>query len=106
MSVLSYFSNLQVILSYLKSDLIKKQKSFKIGLFTIFLVVFFVSLLLNAIGMSPLVFLRLSEDQAGEADIIMTPFLSKRDVSTLSSNFDSNLFGEKKVDNRTLTIPK
>lgn len=72
--------NLQVVTNYLKSDLIKKQRSFKIGLLTIFLVVLFVSLLMNFIFISPIIFLKLSENEIGEADIMITPLLSSKDV--------------------------
>ena len=36
-----FFGNLMVTINYLKSDLIKKQRSFKIGLISIFMIVFF-----------------------------------------------------------------
>ena len=100
-------SNFKVIFNYLISDLKKKQRSFKIGLFTIFLVVFFISLLMNTIGISPVIFLRLCEDQAGETDIIMIPFFNKEDASKKLSAFDELLFGEK-VNNTsmgTVNIP-
>jgi hypothetical protein len=88
-------SNFKVIVNYLKSDLIKKQRSFKIGLITIFLVVFFIALLTNALSIAPIVFLRLSEDQAGETDIIMTPFFNKEDVSKGLSSFDNLILKNK-----------
>ena len=40
-------SNIRVTINYLESDLVKKQRAFKIGLISIFLVVFFLTLLLN-----------------------------------------------------------
>ena len=91
-------SNLKVILNYLKSDIVKKQRSFKIGLISIFLVVFFIALLTNTISVSPIVFLRLSENQAGETDIIMTPYFTKQDVSKKSSAFDEMVNGKKKIN--------
>ena len=45
----SIFGNLNVILKYLKSDIIKKQRAFKIGLVSIYLVVFFLTMLYNVI---------------------------------------------------------
>ena len=66
-----------VVFNYLKSDLIKNQRTFKIGLVTIFLVVLFTSLFINTINLSSLIFLRLAENQVGETDLIMIPFSSK-----------------------------
>ena len=52
-----FFGNLKVAINYLKSDLIKKQRSFKIGLISIFMIVFFLTLLLNAIQLCPCIFI-------------------------------------------------
>ena len=57
----NFVSNLVVTINYLKSDLIKKQRSFKIGLVSIFMIVFFLTLLLNAIQLCPCIFIKLSE---------------------------------------------
>lgn len=88
-------STFLVVINYLKSDLIKKQRTFKIGLITIFLVVFFTSLLLNTINLSSLIFLRLAENQAGETDLILIPYLNKKDVKYKRSAIDK-LFGNNK----------
>jgi hypothetical protein len=92
----NFLSNSKVIFNYLKSDLIKKQRSFKIGLITIFLVVFFIALLMNVISVSPIVFLRICEEEAGEADIMMIPSLNKEDMSNQVNAFDRLLYGETK----------
>lgn len=91
-------SNFKVIFNYLKSDIIKKQRSFKIGLISIFLVVFFIALLTNTISVAPVVFMRLSENQAGETDIIMLPYFTKQDVSKKYSAFDELIYGKKKMN--------
>ena len=59
--------------NYIKEDIKKKPRSFKIGFFTIFLVVSFLTLLTNIVSLSPVIFLRIAEDSMGDADILMTP---------------------------------
>lgn len=88
MSFASFLGNARVIFNYLKSDLIKKQRAFKIGLISIYLVVFFITMLLNLISLSAMIFIRVSEDQVGEADFVMVPLLSSIDVAKSNSSFD------------------
>ena len=97
------YSNLIVTINYLKSDLIKKQRAFKIGLISIFLVVFFLTLLLNAIELCSCIFIKLSEEQTGEIDLIFTPYLSSRSVANQKSGFDS-FFYNKSQENRNQTF--
>ena len=80
---------MKVVFNYLKSDIIKKQRSFKIGLLTVFLVILFTAILMNIIGLTPLIFLRLAENTAGETDIMMLPLLNKLNVKYKSSAIDS-----------------
>ena len=93
-------SNIIVTINYLKSDLIKKQRAFKIGLVSIFLVVFFLTLLFNAIELVPSIFIKLSEEQSGEIDLILTPYLTSQNVETKKSCFDSFFY------NKTETTPQ
>jgi hypothetical protein len=78
--------NILVVFNYLKSDLNKKKRSFLIGLTSIFLVVFFICVLMNTIENSPVIFLRLCEDQSGEIDVILIPQIDKKDVKKLDKN--------------------
>jgi hypothetical protein len=75
-----FYDNFKIILFYLKSDLIKRQRDFKIGLISIFLVVFFLTLLFNAIQMSSSIFIKLSEQENGEIDLILTPYLKNKNL--------------------------
>ena len=93
-------SNIIVTINYLKSDLIKKQRAFKIGLVSIFMVVFFLTLLFNAIELVPSIFIKLSEEQSGEIDLILTPYLTSQNVETKKSCFDSFFY------NKTETTPQ
>ena len=83
-----FYSNLIVIINYLNSDLVKKQRAFKIGLVSIFMVVFFLTLLLNAIQLCPSIFIKLGEEQSGEIDLIFTPYLLSQNVENKKSGFD------------------
>ena len=69
----SYLSSLSMLVEYLTADLHKRQRSFRIGVFSIFIVVAFLSTLLSAVMMSSVIYLKVAENQAGEADIILTP---------------------------------
>ena len=90
MKKLSHFCHyLNVIVFYLKYDLIKKQRDFKIGLISIFLVVFFLTLLFNAIQLIPCIFIKLSEEQNSEIDLILTPYLKHKNIESKTSGFDS-----------------
>ena len=94
----NYFN---IILFYLKSDLIKRQRDFKIGLISIFLVVFFLTLLLNAIQISSCIFLSISEQQTSEIDLILTPYLKNNNVENKKSSFDTFIYKQK-----TTILPK
>ena len=85
----SVFSNFFVIANYLRTDLLKKQRAFRIGLISIFLVVFFLTMLLYSIFLFPAVFIRVCEEQVGESDYIFLPMLNKQDMSYKKyDNFD------------------
>ena len=86
---------INAILFYLKSDLIKKQRDFKIGLLSVFLVVFFLTLLLNAIQLAPCIFIKIGEKQSGETDLILTPYLKHQNVETKKSGFDSFFYNKE-----------
>lgn len=79
-------SNLRVVFQYLKSDFSKKKRSFLIGLISVFLVVFFICLLINVIEMSPVIFLRLCEDKAGETDVMIIPSQVQKDAKKENKN--------------------
>ncbi|EFA84069.1 hypothetical protein PPL_03142 [Heterostelium album PN500] len=65
-------ADLQVAIRYVHKNSKKNLKSILMGLLTVFLVVMFISFLQNLIQASPIVFLKLSEDQAGEWDLLIT----------------------------------
>lgn len=66
------YADLTTAVRYVVADAKKHKKGFIIGIATVFIVVMFVSLLQNVIQKSPIVFLKLSEDEVGEFDMVMT----------------------------------
>lgn len=67
----SIFSLLKTISAYLYSDIRKKQRSFGIGVFTVFLVVSFITTLKSMIDVAPIAMLKVGQDQAGSIDLMM-----------------------------------
>ena len=68
-----FFSSLIFSLIYVTADTRKRFWSFLVGLITIAIVVFVVSILYNSILKANLIFLKLSEDNVGDADVYFTP---------------------------------
>jgi len=65
-------SEISTIVSYLISDIKKKPRSFNIGIFTVFLVVSFLTLLQSVVDITPVAFLKLAEDAVGAVDFQLT----------------------------------
>ena len=55
-------SLLITILNYIRKDIKKKAKSFRIGVFTVFLVVSFITALKSLIDVAPIAFLKVAQD--------------------------------------------
>jgi len=83
-------SNFKIVYQYIKSDFIKKKKSYIIGVISVFLIVLFICVLMNAIEMSPVIFLRLCEDQSGETDIILLPAPVQDELSSEIDKIEHN----------------
>ncbi|KNC51045.1 uncharacterized protein AMSG_07026 [Thecamonas trahens ATCC 50062] len=65
-------------LKYLWAATRKEKRNWMVGVFTVALVVFFVTVLRNNVERSPLIFWRLAELSAGETDALLTPTSSAR----------------------------
>jgi len=63
----------ETIVNYVVGDLNKKRGSFQIGVFTIFLVVTFITMLKGVIDAMPVLFLQIAETQTSAIDFTMTP---------------------------------
>lgn len=68
----SMFSILKTVMRYVVADIQKKARSFKIGVFTVFLVVCFITMLKSIIDVAPIAFLKVGQDQAGAFDFSIT----------------------------------
>lgn len=60
----------QIAVNYVISDNRKHKRSLCIGILTVFLVVCFLGLIQNVLARSPTIFLKLSENQVGQYDIV------------------------------------
>ncbi|GAM19320.1 hypothetical protein SAMD00019534_024950, partial [Acytostelium subglobosum LB1] len=67
-----YFSDVNGALQYVHKNTRQNLKSVFMGLATVFLVVMFLTCLQNLIQNTPIVFLKLAEDQTGEFDLVLT----------------------------------
>lgn len=65
------YTTFKTITNYVVSDIKKKQRSFKIGVFTIFLVVTFVVMLRSVVDKVGVAFLKVAQDQAGIFDVTL-----------------------------------
>jgi hypothetical protein len=63
-----FYSNAEVLVNYVVSDLSRKKSSFSIGVFTVFLVVAVITMLKGVIDAMPVLFLQISESSVGAID--------------------------------------
>lgn len=91
------FFNIFVLTSYVLSDMIKKPKAYRIGIFTVTITVTFVILLYSILDILPVVFLKQAQDQVGESDFIYTS-VAAENVSQSGDYFmyDSTYVSERK----------
>ena len=68
----NFISTIKLIISYLVEDMKRGPLQFKIAVFTIFIIVAFMSILLNANSVTTTMFLGIAERQAGDTDFIIT----------------------------------
>ncbi len=80
---------LSILLNYIITDIDKRPRTFKIGVFSVFLVVTFLVVLQSALHMTPIVFLRLAENQSGQYDFTLQPVAAVNDTRLDSSNADA-----------------
>lgn len=59
--------------AYVVADVRRHKSSFLVGVFVVFLVVFFCALLLNSTSKSPVIFFKLAENSVGELDVVYSP---------------------------------
>jgi hypothetical protein len=81
--------NLLTLLKYIFSDIRKKPRAYKIGIFTVTITVAFVVIIYNILYSAPVVFMKLAEDQVGETDIVFHAL----DTSKVSEGGDQFAYG-------------
>lgn len=94
-----FLSTLQIITHYIYTDIRKKPRAFKIGVFSIFIVVSFLIVLQTAKTLTPALFIRLSEAQAGDADLVLSSVALENDTRLTNQSFIANpLHGFRMLD--------
>jgi len=93
----STLGNLKVAFRYVLAETAKDKKNFIVGVITVFIVVFSISLLENTIENSPVLFLKLAEDNIGEVDLILTPNFRVNKYFLNQSEIDNALQRESLV---------
>ena len=93
-TISSIIGTLQIILTYILTDIRKKPQSFKIGVFSIFIVVAFLIVLQSAKQLTPALFIRLSEGQAGDSDMILRSIALENDTRLTNESYFSNPFNK------------
>lgn len=107
------YAQARLIVSYLIQDVKRGPMQLKIAVFSIFIIVAFMSILLNANGLTMTMFLSLAERQVGDADFIIVPQLGNLQFaltpqSIASGNIISGLqlMNTTEVENKLKSIPE
>jgi len=74
-----FLASFKIIYAYVLTDIEKKPRSFKIGVFSIFIVVCFLVILQSVLYLTPLIFIKLAEEQNGHYDLTITPIAADDD---------------------------
>lgn len=80
------------VVQYLRSDILRKARSFRIGVFTIFLIVSFVTVLKGVVDAAPVVFLKLAQDGSGNFDFQLASDYGERLVNGDLNYYDGEPF--------------
>ncbi|KND05187.1 uncharacterized protein SPPG_08881 [Spizellomyces punctatus DAOM BR117] len=75
--------SIRLVAEYVIGETAKRKRSFSIGLLTVFLTVAFLSLIQNIIDRASVIFIKFSEDSAGQWDLLLSPTLSSGSPSIL-----------------------
>eukprot|EP01132_Coremiostelium_polycephalum_P005002 gene5002-6228_t len=99
LSFLRYvFLNINIAFSYVHKNSKRNKKNALVGMICIFLVVFFISFFQNLIQISPIVVMKMAENQVGEADLILTPKLSDSTLEFMNKKFGSDGVNNSVID--------
>ena len=84
------FGSFSIIFNFVVTDIIKRPRSYKIGVFSIFLVISFLVFLQSVLELTPIIFIKIAEDQNGQYDLTITPIAAENDTRRAESG--SNRF--------------
>jgi hypothetical protein len=87
-SIQRFWRQFLLVCTYMIIDLKKGPLQFKIAVFSIFLIVTFMTILLNANSIIMVMFLGIAEVQAGDTDFILTPSITSAAPTITSSSFN------------------
>ncbi|KAI9104652.1 FtsX-like permease family-domain-containing protein [Phlyctochytrium arcticum] len=80
---------LRLVVGYTLRETSKRKRSFSIGLLTVLLTVAFLSLIQNIVDRASILFLKFSEDSAGQWDLLLTPSIRSSSSATVFLNYTS-----------------
>ena len=83
----SWKKTLALLTNYVGADIQKRPRSFRIGVFSVFIVVAFLSMLFSIVLLSSVVYLKVSENETGETDIYLVPVPASNDTSQEEQTF-------------------
>ena len=98
--------NISTSSKYAASDALTNNRNYTVGLATVFIVVCFVALLQNAVVRSSSIFVRLSETQVSETDILLTPDLAALQFQGSNGGFPQFWLNETLVRERLADNPR
>jgi len=84
-----FLGSLNIVINYIITDILKRPRSFKIGVFSIFLVVSFLAVIQAGLSLTPIIFIKLAENQASDIDLMMTPIPVESDPSASNTSEDT-----------------
>jgi len=90
--LLEFKGTLKIILNYVITDIQKRPRSFKIGVFSVFIVVTFLTILQAGLSITPIIFIKLAENQAGDVDLMFTPIAAENDTRVAGAGSDTTIF--------------
>ncbi len=81
------WASIKTSISFIINDIRKRDREFKIGLISVFLVVSFVSLLSAFLNSTPSLFFMVAQANSGDFDIIMTALSDDKQYESGNYNF-------------------
>ena len=94
---------IKLMSNYLIDDVKRGQVQFKIGIFAVFVIIAFISILVNARGLLTIMFIGITEDAVGDSDFYITSVNSQANIVGIGNNFASRFVSNFMSINDTAT---